>query len=161
MTDRGGQRRTRFAFAGSGLTLVFIVAAALMLWASQELSRAAAWIPRTVLTGTLILLLVQLANELLGHNAPHPEPDRALARSRTARTLTAIAWLCALVVLGWSAGLAPGSALFCLAWLRWHGGERWPVCLVMAAALGTGLWLVFELLLGVRLHPGFVWPHIG
>jgi hypothetical protein len=61
-----------------------------------------------------------------------------------------------LLLLTWLFGVAPASALFCLAWLRWHAGENRTVSLVLSAGLGLLLWILFPVLLGVDLYPGLL-----
>lgn len=132
-----------------------------MLWASFGLSRASAWVPQWVLAITLILLLLQLARELLA--APHALLQTGLPATdgRRKRAMAALAWLGVLLLLTWLLGTAPGGALFCCAWLRWHAGEPWPLTLGIAAGLGMVLWLLFSESLGVSLYAGLLWPYLS
>jgi hypothetical protein len=59
-----------------------------------------------------------------------------------------------LLVVAWLLGAAAGPAVFCLCWLHWHAGERWPPSLAIGAVLGLALWLLFSVLPGVPLYPG-------
>jgi len=144
--------------AGSWLTLLFTAWVLLMLWASADLGRTAAWIPRLVLTATLVCLLIQLATEVRAARvltAPAP----GVARNRE-RIVAAVAWLGLLLLLTWLLGIAPASALFSLAWLRLHAGENWRTSLVSSTGLGLVLWLVFQVMLGADLYTGVLWSSI-
>jgi hypothetical protein len=150
---------------GSWLTLAFIALVALMLAAAAGLSRVSGWIPLIVLSATLVLLLWQLAAELLAHRSrfsrapPAREAPGPDARGR--RAVAVIAWIGLLLLLSWLSGVVAGTTLFSIAWLRWHARERWPASLAQAAGLGFALWLVFGRILGSGLYPGVLWPLPG
>lgn len=142
--------------AGSGLTLAFLALVAPMLWSAFGLSRVSGWVPLSVLSATLVLLLLQLAIELLAaRRAPQPVARPQLA-ARQRRALAAVAWIGLLLLLSWLLGVVAGSALFCAAWLRWHARDRWSASLAQAAGLGLALWLVFAHLLGTGLYAGLL-----
>jgi hypothetical protein len=176
MKRRSGRR------SGSGLTLAFIALVALMLVAAAGLSRVSGRIPLVVLSATLVLLLWQLALEVLAaRNAqvgdhvgdrgsdPSGDPGSAtedgewvpFADPRDRRAAAAIAWIGLLLLLSWLAGVIAGTALFSLAWLRGHARERWASSLAQAAGLALALWLVFGPILGSGLYPGVLWPLLG
>jgi len=146
---------------GSWLTIVFAAGVSLMLWTSFGLSRASAWVPQWVLAITLILLLLQLARELLAAPKSLAQTGMQAADGRHKRAMAALVWLNMLLLLTWLLGTAPGGALFCCAWLRWHAGELWPLTLGIAAGLGMALWLLFSELLGVSLYAGVLWPYLS
>ncbi len=146
---------------GSWLTIVFAAGVSLMLWTSFGLSRASAWVPRWVLAITLILLLLQLARELLAALNTAAQTRMQASDGRHKRAMAALVWLGALLLLTWLLGTAPGGALFCCAWLRWHAGEYWPLSLAIAAGLGITLWLLFTVLLGMGLYAGALWPYLS
>ena len=132
-----------------------------MLWTSFSLSRASAWVAQWVLAITLVLLLLQLAGELLAASRNTlAQPRMQAANERRRRTAAAAAWLGLLMLLAWMLGIALGGGLFCFAWLRGHAGERWPLAVAIAAGLGITLWLLFTALLGVGLYPGVLWSHL-
>jgi hypothetical protein len=133
--------------AGSGLTLAFLALVAPMLWSAFGLSRVSGWVPLSVLSATLVLLLLQLAVELLAARRAQSPPQRPGA---------AAAWIGVLLLLSWLLGVVAGSALFCAAWLRWHARLRWSASLTQAAGLGFVLWLVFAQLLGSGLYVGLL-----
>ena len=145
---------------GSWLTVAFAAGVALLLWASFSLSRASAWVAQWVLAITLVLLLLQLAGELLASRNALAQVQMQAANGRRRRTVAAAAWLGLLMLLAWMLGIALGGALFCFAWLRGHAGERWPLAVAIAAVLGITLWLLFTALLGVGLYPGVLWPYL-
>jgi hypothetical protein len=145
---------------GSWLTIAFAAGATLLLWTSFDLSRASAWVPRWVLAITLILLLLQLARELLAaRNGPALAGKRS-TNGRRNRAWSAVTWIGLLLLLTWLLGPALGGALFCCAWLRWHAGERWPLSLAIAAGLGITPWLLFTVFLGMGLYAGALWPYL-
>jgi Tripartite tricarboxylate transporter TctB family len=139
---------------------VFAAGVSLMLWTSFGLSRASAWVPQWVLAITLILLLLQLARELLAAPSALAQIRMQAPDGRRKRAVAALIWLSMLLLLTWLLGTAPGGALFCCAWLRWHAGERWPLSLAIAAGLGITLWLLFTFFLGIGLYPGALWPYL-
>lgn len=142
--------------AGSGLTLAFLALVAPMLWSAFGLSRVSGWVPLSVLSVTLVLLLLQLAAELLAaRRAPQPV-DRPESDARKQRAVAAAAWIGVLLLLSWLLGVVAGSALFCAAWLRWHARLRWTASLAQAAGLGFVLWLAFAQLLGTGLYAGLL-----
>ena len=150
---------------GSGLTLAFIALVALMLAAAAGLSRVSGWIPLIVLSATLVLLLWQLAVELLAARSGEPGKQgsgAAPGADRSGRRASAaVAWIGALLLLSWLTGVVAGASVFSLAWLRWHARERWGSSAAQAAALGLALWLVFGQILGTGLYPGALWPLLG
>ena len=154
-TDRKG--RTASVPPGSWLTIVFTVWVLLMLWASIGLGSASAWIPRLVLSATLICLLLQLVSEFRTAMNSLPQ-TRVVADGRGGRTAVAIAWLALLLLLTWLFGVTLASAFFCLAWLRWYARENWRTSLILSTGLGLVLWLLFSVLLDARLYSGALWP---
>lgn len=150
--------RTASVPPGSWLTIVFTTWVLLMLWASMGLSSASAWIPRLVLSTTLICLLLQLVSEFRAARTLLPENQPLVGDGRGGRTVAAIAWLALLLLLTWLLGVALASALFCLAWLRWYAGEHWLTSLILSTGLGLVLWLLFSVLLGASLYSGVLWP---
>lgn len=147
------------ALRGRWLTLLFMAAAGAMLWSSFGLSRVSGWIPRSVLAATLLLLCWQFLRDRRA-TASAPGHSAESAR-RGARERAAALWIGGLLLSAGLLGPVPGSALFCLAWLRWHAGERWPASLSFAAAFGIALWLVFVVLLGADLYPGLLWRTVS
>lgn len=125
-----------------------------MLWASIGLSGASAWIPRLVLSATLIFLLLQLAGEFRTAWTVLPQARVEVTENHRGPTVTAIAWLGLLLLLTWLLGIVLASTLFYLAWLRWHAGEDWRLSLISSAGLGLALWVLFSLLLSVDLYSG-------
>jgi Tripartite tricarboxylate transporter TctB family len=157
MTPSGEKASGARAFPpGSWLTLAFAAGVTLLLWTSFDLSRASAWVPRWVLAITLILLLLRLARELLAARSAAALAGKGSADGRRNRAWRAVAWIGLLLLFTWLLGSAPGGAIFCCAWLRWHAGESWPVSLALAAGLGIAVWLLFRVVLGIGLYSGFL-----
>lgn len=139
-------------------TIVVAIVVATWLAASRDLGRVAAWIPRIVLGITLALVAVQLVLEFR-EIRPDTDPwtrDR-LPPLRRGGPLVVVLWILALMIATLVFGTAPGSAVFCAAYLRWHAGERWVTSTAVGAALGTIVWLIFDRLLGAALYPGWAW----
>jgi hypothetical protein len=161
MTPSGEKASGARAFPpGIWLTFTFAAGVTLLPWTSFDLSRASAWVPRWVLAITLILLLLQLARELLAARSAAALAGKRSADGRHNRAWRAVAWISLLLLFTWLLGSAPGGAVFCCAWLRWHAGESRPVSLALAAGLGIALWLLFTALPGVGLYPGALWPYL-
>lgn len=139
--------------AGRWLTLVLLLAAGLMLWASLGLSRVSGGIPRIVLTATCALLLLQWVLDLRRDGA---QVDSADSSGRRSRERVAVGWILALLLGTWLAGVVAGATLFCLGWMRWHAREGWPLAFALAFAVGGLLWLVFGGLPGPGLYPGLL-----
>lgn len=144
------------ALAGRWLTLLFLLLAGTMLWSAGDLSRVSGWIPRIVLAVTCSLLLCQAALDLwrARRAAGRPLTDEEAVRRGCERH--AVAWIGCFLLLTWVLGVLAGSVLFCLAWMRWHAGERWLHAALLAAAVGLVLRLVFGGLLGATLYPGLL-----
>lgn len=140
-------------YQSSWITVTLIVVTSLFLWSSLGLGRVSAWIPQVILTPTLVFLLLQLMKEFF---------DRKQAISATASPektgnasmLSALTWIGAMLLAVWISGLSLGSAFFCLAYLRWHAGERWQVSIAFALGLGFGLQLIFHALMQIKLYQG-------
>ena len=146
MTGRRSLFRVSVIPPGLWLILAFAIFLSMMLWASLDLSRASAWIPRIVLGFTLIVLLLEVSAELMGVRSVMTGTEPPANADRRMRALAAIAWITLLLLASWLLGVTLGSALFCAAWLRWHAGERWIVSLLIAVGAGLVLWLLFALL---------------
>lgn len=150
----------------AGLLTAFLIA-------SLSLGRGAAWIPRIVLVIALALTIVQLVIEARAQfgrprrdvsrlplaEAPTVVADQG-AQARSARSthpVEAAIWIIGLMLAMLLFGTSPGSALFCLAYLRWHAHEEWLPSIALAALLGVGIQLVFGVLMNARLHGGLLW----
>lgn len=138
----------------SWLTLLFIAWVLVMLWSAEGMGRVSAWIPRLVLYATLFFLLGQLVIELRASWVLPADAPGTGTEGRVRRTVAATGWLLLLLLATWLLGVVAASTLFCLAWLRWHAGENWPMSLVVATALGLALWAVFSTIPGSSLYSG-------
>ncbi len=133
----------------STLTLFFLALTGLLLWSSFSLSRTAGLIPQAVLTTTFVLLVVQFLLEWRNQG-------RDAKAARHFSFVPAIAWMSVLPAACWLLGMPIGAALFSLAWLRWHAGERWLFSMAFALLLGLTVQWVFGFLLQARLYPGLL-----
>lgn len=167
-------------------TISLAVVVSGFLAASLPLSRIAGWIPRAVLSVTLVLIVVQLALEIRERLRNAPDTSRsALPDSSTAadgaidpgagvahgdpepvpslpvRSVTpgqAVLWLSGLLLAVLLLGTTIGSSLFCLSYMRWHARESWAISSAFALGLGASVQLIFGALLQATLHPGWLWP---
>lgn len=139
------------------MTIALIVVTSVFLCSSLTLGRVSAWIPQLILSATLVLLLLQLARELFGSKQT-VLPGRVVDSSELKPMLPALIWILTMLLMVWLWGIALGAALFCLAYLRWHAGERWWVSLVFALGLGLGVQLLFGTFMQIPLYPGFLLP---
>jgi len=144
-------------YRNSWTTVALIVVTSVFLWSSLGLSRVSAWIPRLILSGTLVLLLLQLAKEFAGTKQAvlsMPVSEQTGMNSM----LPALAWIGTTLLSVWLFGMSMGAALFCLAYLRFHAGERWPISVAFALGLGLGVQLLFGTFMQITLYQGIVLP---
>lgn len=145
-------------------TIGLALAVAVLLAASFGLSRIAGWIPRAVLSVTLVLIFIQFGIEMReGKNvAPPARPGPgAEARVGSATPAVATAWIGVALLAVLVFGTAAGSALFAAAYLRWHARESWATCGVFALALGAFLQLLFGELMRATLYAGWLRQFVG
>ncbi len=143
------EMKTGDARHSSTLTFFFLTLTGLLLWSSFSLSRTAGLIPQAVLTMTFVLLVVQFLLEWR-------KQGRDAKASQNSSVIPAIAWMSILPAACWLLGMPIGAALFSLAWLRWHAGERWLFSMAFALMLGLTVQWVFGFLLQARLYPGLL-----
>ena len=136
------------------LTPLFLLLVLAALASSFELGAVSGWIPRIVLVLTGGLLSWQLLLDL--RRPPDPAPNIESKTKRRRGEAAAAGWILALIAAVWLMGLVAGSALFCLAWMRWHAGERWPMALGLASGVAVMLWLVFGYALDSVLPAGLL-----
>ena len=152
----GGKARKKITVGsrlrGSIFSVCLIMLTCIFLWSSQELSRVSAWVPQLILSTTLILLLLQLAREL---QEPKQREGEATEIAALLRVWLWIVWM--LLVVGLT-GVSVGAALFCLVYMRFYAGERWPAAAAFSAGLGLGVQLFFGTLMQVSLYPGIIFP---
>lgn len=157
-------RHTQLSVSTLGLALVV----AGLLAASFSLSRIAGWIPRSVLTVMLGLIVIQLGLEIRGRMrsarpAPAVRPAAGPAPPLPARSVTAtvaVLWLAGALLALLLLGMTVGSALFAFAFLRRHAGESWRSSSLFALAFGAGLQLVFGVILQAQIYPGWLYSII-
>lgn len=155
----GVWRHTMLSVSTLGLVLV---AAALMA-SSLSLSRIAAWIPRTVLTVVLVLLVIQLGLEVRGRMTAVRAASDASSNAGNSRApgagvspTIAILWLGGALLAVLLLGVTAGSCMFTVAFLRGHAGDGWRSSAMFALGLGVSLELVFGRLLQVQLYSGWL-----
>lgn len=156
--------RTRKFLARAWDTIAVGLVTAVFFYASLDLGRAAGWVPRIVLALTFLFVLLRLVVELrntrgavaqasatTASEAPHP------AQARTVGSLaTAISWSLGLLLAIYVFGIASGSALYCLAYLRWAAGAGWRYTAIFALSLGVALYLVFDTLFDAGIYRGLL-----
>jgi len=141
-------------YRGILLTLFFAAFVTFLLVDTFELSKIAGWIPRLVLSITLLLLLIQLFLDVRRRvygpapdTAPNPGPEIASMGP-------AVAWITALAPLLWLFGISVGAAIFCLGFMRWNAGESWRFSTAFAVGLGFTLQIIFTHVLQLTLYSG-------
>jgi len=139
----------------SWMTVALIVITSLFLWSSLGLGRVSAWIPQVILSSTLVFLFLQLAKEFAGRKKAVLSMAASEESGETSM-LPALAWIGAMLLAVWLSGVTIGATLFCLGYLRWHAGERWPICLVFGLSLGLGVQLFFGTFMQITLYQGIV-----
>jgi hypothetical protein len=72
----------------------------------------------------------------------------------------AIGWALALPAAILAAGMIAGPPLFVLAYQRVRGREAWGPSVVVAAAVGVGLWVLFAIVLDISVPWGLAAPFV-
>lgn len=134
------------------LTLAVAAAVAALTADALALGPVARRMPLAVALPTLAMLALEIARRRRAAASVDPTAP-AGPREAEAR---AFAWVGALALLTWVAGMSIGLPGFVLAYLRLHAGERWP--LAAGLALGLAVLLVggLEAGLGIRLYRGLI-----
>lgn len=140
----------------SSMTISLIVVCCVFLWSSLGLSRVSAWVPRLILSTTLILLLLQLVREF--RESGHPEEDGGA--HGFAAVGPVLLWIVTMLLFVWLAGVSIGAALFCLAYMRIYAREHWLVAAGFAICLGLVVHLFFGTLMQVSLYQGVILPFL-
>ncbi len=129
------------------ITLFFLAVTGLFGWSALTLSGTSGLIPQLVLAFTSIMLAFQATREWL----QYPDTRR---NTQGAAFVFAVMWLSLLPLACWLLGIAAGSAVFTLCWLRWHARENWWFSCFAALLLGLVVHLLFGFLPGVAQYTG-------
>lgn len=132
-----------------GLCLVFgLLALQMEQWKARLL-------PVLLSSAVLLLALAGLCKEYLAASrggAP------ASARSgELGGYLVSGAWVFGFVVLVYFGGFLPGIIVYCFSYAKVHGAS-WARALLLAVSVSLSVYLVFEVLLGVKLYGGLGAP---
>jgi hypothetical protein len=134
------------------------------LWQSTDLSRVAAFIPRSISLITLFLLIIRLLLKL-NFSAKASSQDvgeeqhksgRVIGAGQQASHWRAVLWIAVLPLLAWFLGLAAGVSMFSLAFLRLFAAESWKFSITFAIVLWMVIQLVFSAVLNIPLYGGMM-----
>ncbi|MCE5265309.1 MAG: tripartite tricarboxylate transporter permease, partial [Deltaproteobacteria bacterium] len=93
------------------------------------------------------------------HGGEEPTLSRREFNCRTVKTL---GWICGFILPVWLLGFRIGAPLCAFVHLRWGEKERWPLSLILAAAIWAFIYFVLEKLLHVPFPAGellaWLWP---
>lgn len=112
-----------------------------------------------------ILCILQLGFDLAAARKGEPLPkdahegaadDEAPAEGRVRRELTLLGYFVGLVAVILLIGFWLAAPLFLIAFLRFHEGESWRFTLALTAGGWLALYLIFDKILGILLHEGFL-----
>jgi len=150
--------------SGSCITLSLTVFTSWFLLESLFLSTVVAFIPRLIISATLLLLIVQLLLDLFGKSAlAKREPGKSLPASdpvlleqapHPMRFYLSIFWIAALACSTYLLGLVIGPSLFCLLFLRWSAKETWFTSITYSLILALIIYSVFATMLNIVLYDG-------
>jgi hypothetical protein len=143
------------------------------LFDSLSLSSVVVTVPQIIISGTLILLFVQLLIELgitgmpivsgrdqtgfvVGQDDLEPHISEAFPR-----LVASVLWVGLLTVLVWLLGLVMGPSLFSLIYLRGSGRESWFLSMAYSLILSAVLVTVFSGILNVTLYGGLLADVLG
>lgn len=142
-----------------GFSLLLFGVVAAMAWEALGLEPGSRTIPLAVVTVTAILLGIQGvidAIAVLGASGERVAPAARGERQAPGRLLITLGGFGTLLAGVLLLGFAAGAGLFLTAWMRWRTGLGWAGSLLTGLVAGLGSWAVFEVLLGVPLHPGWL-----
>lgn len=121
-------------------TLVLAAVIAFLAWQTWWLGPDARRVPLVVVLTLAALVGGQLWRERrFGEDRSEPE--------RQAGGVLAVAWAAALPVAIAIFGMLAGPPLYVVAFMRRHGREGWRPALLLAAAVGALVWILFAVLL--------------
>lgn len=156
---RHGEHSFRFG-PPTWFALFFVAVLAAALVESSGWPFAARVVPQIVATvglacAVLVLVLEMTRGEappLPGNLAGAPVDLAALSDSDSVLSRRVVhrrgalyfAWLGGAAILSWLIGLVPGIFLFCLAFVRVEGRDRWVTALMVSTGLAAAIWLVFD-----------------
>jgi len=148
------------------ITLFLTVLTSWFLLDSFYLSKTATSIPQLIISGTLLLLIIQLVIDLglIWQAVPvergvdklpsDPNPQRPDRPRQPRQFLFSIFWITLLASLVWLLGLSIASFLFCLIFLRWSAGESWTMSIIYSVVLALLVSSVFFFLSSITPYRG-------
>ncbi len=161
--------------AAPAFTLAIIALIVAAILSSQDWPHDAKIVPLTACGMALTAAVLNLVNELFGHEqkiVAHADSGVQLDTAAGSgdqghvvadglgiapgalrwRATTFFVWMAAFILFVWLIGFIPAIALFVFAYMRFGFGEPWPNSLGFAAATTLLCWIVFHWALGVA------WP---
>jgi uncharacterized integral membrane protein len=150
-----------FAF---GLLAVISVA----LFQSRSFNVRAGLFPWVVGFPLMLLLLVQLAKELMGKASARTrlrqgeEEDQEMPPDEiSSRTAGMFGWIVGYLIAIWLLGFPAGCAVCSFIQLKFGSGEKWPVTIVLTVGIWAFVYLLFERTLLVPFPPGQIFEALG
>jgi hypothetical protein len=139
-----------FPLLASGISLLFLLSG----WLFYDYAWVVIRFPLLAGTLTLVTALLLLVRRPRGpaEREPAPRPDGDGAVAAEFRHYLAVA---AILPAVWILGFVPGSAVFLLAFLKWHG-TGWVPATAMAAGSALFVHGVFVKLLQLQLPAGIL-----
>jgi putative tricarboxylic transport membrane protein len=140
-------------FNAAGLfTLIIVVLLGLALWQSRNFGFRAGLFPWVIGTPTLLLAIFQLGKDFLGKNKMRPPGHEGVSRELAVRrTITILGWTIFFFLAIWLLGFSYAVPLSMLLYLKFGGGEKWPITL----AVTFFSWLFFHALFERTLNVPF------
>jgi putative tricarboxylic transport membrane protein len=162
-TEEPGGRQIRFGTPAL-FTVTTITLLALALWQSRNFGYRAGLFPWVIGTPTLILAVAQFGRDLFGKTKKKMpglsdsvevqiEVEPKVVRRRT---VSIIAWTIGFFLVIWLLGFSYAVPLTILLYLKFAGGEKWPITIAVTFFSWLFYWSLFEKLLNVPFPEGYL-----
>ena len=160
-----GARALRFDWSGL-FNLVIVAAVAWALWESRRFNVRAGLFPRVIGFPILALALVQLFSDFTGkekfpRQGPAELEPEIPAPEVFRRTASIFGWIVGYLAAIWLLGFTLGGSLCTFLMLKVGSRERWPISLIMTAAMWAFTYGVFDRALHVPFPPGQLFSWLG
>jgi TctA family transporter len=151
---------------GTLFNLVIVVAVTWALWESRHFNVRAGLFPWVIGFPVLAVAIVQLVVDFTGREKVSGRGPAELESEIPApvvfrRTAGMFGWVVGYLVAIWLLGFALGGSLSTLLTLKVGSRERWPITLVITAAMWAFTYGLFDRTLHVPLPPGELFSWLG
>ena len=142
--------------------LFVIIVAALGLWVTRTWPYKTALFPRATANVILIVALLSLGVELRkkskqGETTKAPVLKPGFAKNAVVN----FGWLAGYVITTWLLGYMIASALYVFLYMKVKGKQSWLSSILVTAGSIGFLWVIFIVLLKIRLLEGVLWSWFG